>query len=724
MPEFSQLAVMSDGNTEQTIDVLFQEEAYLDVTVPLFYVNSGKKELHEYVEDVCKPQLNDTVSAGKENIRNYVETAQKPALDDYTAARKSEIAEYVAEVSKPDIENYVETEVKPHSEIAKNSAASASASEQAAKESETNAASSEAAAAASAAEAKQYRDEAGEIVRPTQATKDKPGIAAIATAEEVAAGTNDEKIITPLKAAGHFQSQTAAAAEQNSRRTNCLLEVPQNIKLELNNGTLTLKAGSKIYIPNGFEEDGTTLKFDEIVVESNVYSTYTGTTTSDKAMLFYNVTANTIILENLINIASGTETSLNNKSYYNTETNIINRYALSTSAVEAQESFPFCLVTYGSDHNGIGSIDQIFNGVGYIGSVVFALPGLKGLIPDGRNADGTLRNIEYTLSKVVVQNDLASGYRIIQISNVPGLHQPLFRSYREYDTKAEMLSGPECDCYVQEENRSYYYKPSAGILNTNHRFNAGISIGNGTSITSVMASPFNIADDKYVVHKYGPEIISGDKTHLGILTAAASNQPAKLLVQSLEIVIGTKPAGIQRNQIGFYDKNGQVYGLLETNLNPAGDMRTVMAVRAKVGGSYASVWVAQDSAGGQSLRTNCTPPVGDNSDWIPTTQWVHNRIMGYLAPRGTAKTDIKGTDFINTGYTAPYDGVITANIRPGNYTTLRWAVNGEDTCITWSTGENADWDSSCTYLYLRKGETAKITGGSIALQISVYFTAI
>ena len=33
--------------------------------------------------------------------------------------------------------------------------------------------------------------------------------------------------------------------------TNCLTEIPQDITLELNNGTLTLKAGSKVYVPNG-----------------------------------------------------------------------------------------------------------------------------------------------------------------------------------------------------------------------------------------------------------------------------------------------------------------------------------------------------------------------------------------------------------------------------------------------------------------------------------------
>ena len=36
-----------------------------------------------------------------------------------------------------------------------------------------------------------------------------------------------------------------------SNITNCITEIPENIKLELNSGTLKLKAGSKIWIPNG-----------------------------------------------------------------------------------------------------------------------------------------------------------------------------------------------------------------------------------------------------------------------------------------------------------------------------------------------------------------------------------------------------------------------------------------------------------------------------------------
>ena len=52
--------------------------------------------------------------------------------------------------------------------------------------------------------------------------------------------------------------------------TNRILEIPQDIKLELNNGTLTLKAGSKVYVPNGFESDGTTPKFDVITTTSDL----------------------------------------------------------------------------------------------------------------------------------------------------------------------------------------------------------------------------------------------------------------------------------------------------------------------------------------------------------------------------------------------------------------------------------------------------------------------
>ena len=51
------------------------------------------------------------------------------------------------------------------------------------------------------------------------------------------------------------------------------------------------------------------------------------------------------------------------------------------------------------------SIDQVFNGIGYIGSTVWVDKGVKGLIPNGRNEDGTLNNIEFVTDNVLIYNE-------------------------------------------------------------------------------------------------------------------------------------------------------------------------------------------------------------------------------------------------------------------------------------------------------------------------------
>lgn len=53
--------------------------------------------------------------------------------------------------------------------------------------------------------------------------------------------------------------QDISTAINYNNISNCITEIPQDIKLELNNGTLTLKAGSKVYVPNGFEQSQTKL---------------------------------------------------------------------------------------------------------------------------------------------------------------------------------------------------------------------------------------------------------------------------------------------------------------------------------------------------------------------------------------------------------------------------------------------------------------------------------
>lgn len=175
--------------------------------------------------------------------------------------------------------------------------------------------------------------------------------------------------------------------------SNCITEIPQDIKLELSNGTLALKAGSKVYVPNGVGV------FNTITTESDLtlgpVGTYTGYS------LLYVRSDGSALSQGLVSEAiSGTTPPSGDGMWYDTETNLIKAYS-GGSDIGIRMSFPIARI-----HRTSGrwdEITQIFNGFGYIGSTVFALPGVKGLTPNGRNADDSLKNIEWTANKVITQ---------------------------------------------------------------------------------------------------------------------------------------------------------------------------------------------------------------------------------------------------------------------------------------------------------------------------------
>ena len=168
--------------------------------------------------------------------------------------------------------------------------------------------------------------------------------------------------------------------------TNRILEIPQNIKLELNDGTLTLKAGSKVYIPNGFESDGTTPKFDIITLTKDLI--YVEPTSNALTLpLFVSSNGNGLFRRG--NNNSGKTVPDNyNGAFYNLTTNKMESYNNGSLAVTM--SLPVCICTNSATSgNNMVSINQLFNGFGYIGSTIFALPGVKCLVGNGRNPDGS-----------------------------------------------------------------------------------------------------------------------------------------------------------------------------------------------------------------------------------------------------------------------------------------------------------------------------------------------
>lgn len=169
-------------------------------------------------------------------------------------------------------------------------------------------------------------------------------------------------------------------------KTNCVTEIPQDIKLDLNNGTLTLKAGSKVYNGNGLLK---TLSKDVSLVWN-----FTGT-----FLYAYCYTLDSIIVasggnETVSSLPSPAQTY---KLFFNTNDG---KCYYDGNTIQMNEcSFPIAICTA---NNGITNINRVFNGFGYIGSTVFVLPNVSGLIPNGRNADGGLKNKIVKTSGVVV----------------------------------------------------------------------------------------------------------------------------------------------------------------------------------------------------------------------------------------------------------------------------------------------------------------------------------
>lgn len=201
------------------------------------------------------------------------------------------------------------------------------------------------------------------------------------------------------KTLGRVAARTLKNSVVGQHISNYIRYINQDIKLELNDGTLTLKAGSKVYVPNGFEADGITKKFDRITIENDL--TYISGEDWDKRDYFFAYNSTTKKLSQaVVDVSvSGTIEPLFNAAYfYNTEDNTI-KVKIRDGIVPALISFPIAIVTNPTG-NKYESINQVFNGFGYIGSTIFALPGTVVSMPNGKEENGVLKNTEVEITSV------------------------------------------------------------------------------------------------------------------------------------------------------------------------------------------------------------------------------------------------------------------------------------------------------------------------------------
>lgn len=217
----------------------------------------------------------------------------------------------------------------------------------------------------------------------------------------------------------NLSSTGANIANWSSNTTNCIVEVPKDIKLEkTGTGGLTIKTGSKLYQPNG-SGTFTPVVLDTDKTRSDFSAWGTGTYTIFRSAGQYSANDGIIAVTPANAVSGSTDTSTaGTHIWYDTTNNKVKLYS-GGSYIADDLSFPVAIVSI-VNGTGITMINRTFNGFGYIGHHIYALPGVKGLIPNGRNAGGTLSNTVFTLSTVQIQG-YATSYTDYIVSLSSGL---------------------------------------------------------------------------------------------------------------------------------------------------------------------------------------------------------------------------------------------------------------------------------------------------------------
>jgi hypothetical protein len=206
-------------------------------------------------------------------------------------------------------------------------------------------------------------------------------------------------------------------------RTNGITYIPQDIKFEIVDGTTpTLYAGSEVWVPYGRSAPA-------LSIGDSLNGGVITEISWDNSALFYKVRYDTDLTIDITDDPASTEfiTCISpshsywwfNKNvtysqdtapsgfgryslWYDTAENIVKITNDSGSTWQNYASLPVGVFTMAGT-GATKKLKYVFNGVGYIGTTVFAVPGVKGLMGDGLNEDGSYKSIERTFDRLVMR---------------------------------------------------------------------------------------------------------------------------------------------------------------------------------------------------------------------------------------------------------------------------------------------------------------------------------
>ena len=298
-------------------------------------------------------------------------------------------------------------------------------------------------------------------------------------------------------------------------RTNGITYIPQDIKFEIVDGTTpTLYAGSEVWVPYGTAAP-------ELSIGDSLNSGIITSIVWDGAKLFYKIKYDTDLSVDITSDPANAEfvTSISpSHSFWWFSTNVTysqdtapsgfwGQYALwydtAENIVKITDDSGSTWQNYGSLPVGVFTmagtgatkkVKHVFNGFGYIGTTVFAVPGVKGLMADGLNEDGSYKSIERTFDRLVMRNirfDRTAFYGVV----LDGEYTIQGENYME---AAELPAAPDgfVFCYRKSDNTLWW------TLNNNTWVQYhGLPIGFWTTSTGGISN-FNPAKNFIKVYQY------------------------------------------------------------------------------------------------------------------------------------------------------------------------------------------------------------------------------
>ena len=237
---------------------------------------------------------------------------------------------------------------------------------------------------------------------------------------------------------------TEAANQLTGFYSNCITKIPQDIKLSLTDGLLTIKAGSNFYYPNGKGD------FKKVTTTSDILISV-GTATGLRVLIpTVNERGSSFAIlgaQNGLNLFSGSSqpsVSVQTAYWYDTANNLIKRSTDSGTSWSKIPGANICFPIYVANfNNGVcQSVEQEFNGVGYIGGCFFVLPELQLAIATGLNTDGTAKSKLHTIANIstfsVVQNREDS-YLCVSSNGELTISSVISTGYTYYDNRKNLF---------------------------------------------------------------------------------------------------------------------------------------------------------------------------------------------------------------------------------------------------------------------------------------------